>query len=176
MTVMNTGSTSILSGMTQDVDVLPPATASVPGRPGQVSRRFRRCVGGLITAVVLVPISAIGVLWPLMPFVGDAEKRIAARLASHGAKDPGALPRPDEVRVAVMLLPWRAAGSRALPPSPASNAPTPAPATAPRRSRSVRVSFGVLVQLDQASGGKPHRQSPCSSISRTSTSWHRRQR
>lgn len=99
---MNTGSTSTLSGMTQDVDVLPPAAASVPGRPGQVSRRFRRCVGGLITAFVLVPISAIGVLWPLMPSVGDAEKRIAARLASHGAKDPGALPRPDEVRVAVV--------------------------------------------------------------------------
>lgn len=99
---MNTGSTSTLSGMTQDVDVLPPATASVPGRPGQVSRRFRRCVGGLITAVVVVPISAIGVLWPLMPSVGDAEKRIAARLAAHGAKDPGALPRPDEVRVAVI--------------------------------------------------------------------------
>jgi len=74
----------------------------VPGRPGQVSCRFRRCVGGLITAFVLVPISAIGVLWPLMPSVGDAEKRIAARLASHGAKDPGALPRLDEVRVAVV--------------------------------------------------------------------------
>ncbi len=99
---MNTGSTSILAGMTKYVDVLPPATASVPGRPGQVSRRFRRCVGGLITAFVVVPISAIGVLWPLMPSVGDAEKRIAARLAAHGAKDPGALPRPDEVRVAVI--------------------------------------------------------------------------
>lgn len=105
---MNTGSTSILSGMTKYVDVLPPARASVPGRPGQVSRRFRRCVGGLITAFVLVPISAIGVLWPLMPSVGDAEKRIAARLASHGAKDPGALPRLDEVRVAVVA----AEGSR----------------------------------------------------------------
>lgn len=99
---MNTGSTSTLSGMRKDVDVLPPATASVPGRPGQASRRFRRCIGGLITAVVLVPISAIGVLWPLMPSVGDAEKRIAAQLASHGAKNPGALPRPDEVRVAVI--------------------------------------------------------------------------
>jgi len=55
-----------------------------------------------VVVVVVVPVAAIAVLWPLTPAVGDAEQRITARLSSHGAKDPGALPRPDKVGVAVI--------------------------------------------------------------------------
>jgi membrane peptidoglycan carboxypeptidase len=56
----------------------------------------------MLAAVVLIPLLVAGVLWPLTPSVGDAESRIAARLASHGAKDPQAVPRPDKVGVAVI--------------------------------------------------------------------------
>ncbi len=56
----------------------------------------------MLAAVVLLPIGATGLLWPVTPSVGDAEKRIAARLSAHGANDPAALPRPDRVGVAVI--------------------------------------------------------------------------
>jgi membrane peptidoglycan carboxypeptidase len=52
---------------------------------------------GTAAAVLLV-----GVAWPLTPSVGDAESRIAARLAAHGAHDPGALPVPDRVGEAII--------------------------------------------------------------------------
>ena len=76
-----------------------------PGPPsgdGRRGRRRRRAAGTLIAVAVLVPVAATAVLWPLTPSVGDAEKRIATRLASHSAADPGALPRPDKVGVAVI--------------------------------------------------------------------------
>lgn len=87
--------------MRQNIDIRP-STAGAPLGAGRRGRRFRRTAGAAIGVVVLVPIAATAVLWPLTPSVGDAEKRIAVRLASHGAKDPGALPRPDKVGVAVI--------------------------------------------------------------------------
>lgn len=87
--------------MRQDVDVRRPSASTGPRRPGR-GRRIRRVGGLLLAALVLLPVTAVGVLWPLTPSVGDAEKRIAARLAAHGAKDPEALPRPDKVGVAVI--------------------------------------------------------------------------
>lgn len=87
--------------MRQDLDVRRPSTAEAPRGAGRGSRRFRRNVKGGVAAAVLVPVAAIAVLWPLAPSVGAAEQRIAARLSSHGAKDPAALPRPDKAGVAV---------------------------------------------------------------------------
>ena len=85
--------------MKQDIDVRP-RPAAPRDRPSW--RRLRRTITGLVAAIVLVPVAAVGVLWPLTPSVGDAEQHIAARLAAHGAKDPGALPRPDKVAIAVI--------------------------------------------------------------------------
>jgi membrane peptidoglycan carboxypeptidase len=56
----------------------------------------------VLAAVVLLPVLVIAGLWPLTPSVGDAERRIAARLSSHGATDPHAVPRPDKVGIAVV--------------------------------------------------------------------------
>jgi membrane peptidoglycan carboxypeptidase len=84
----------------QDVDVRPsPAPRS---RRGQRGRRVWRLLAVLLAGAVLAPLVVVGVLWPLTPSVGDAEARIATRLASHGAKDPHAVPRPDKVGVAVI--------------------------------------------------------------------------
>ncbi len=88
--------------MKQDIDVRRPSTTEVPQRAGRGGRRFRRTLGALVGVGVLVPVAATALLWPLTPSVGDAEQRITVRLSSHGAKDPGALPRPDKVGVAVI--------------------------------------------------------------------------
>ncbi|MCU1595478.1 MAG: putative Transglycosylase [Frankiales bacterium] len=87
--------------MRQDIDVRPsPSSRPRPGR--RRGRRARRVLLVLLTAVVVLPLVAVGVLWPLTPSVDDAEARIEARLASHGAKDPHAVPRPDKVGIAVI--------------------------------------------------------------------------
>ncbi len=88
--------------MRQDVDVRRPSTSGAHHRAGRGSRRFRRIAGALVVVVVVIPVAATAVLWPLTPPVDDAEQRIAMRLSSHSAKDPNALPRPDKVGVAVI--------------------------------------------------------------------------
>ncbi len=40
---------------------------------------------------------AVAALWPLTPSVVDAEQRVGARLAAHGAQDPHAMPVPNKV-------------------------------------------------------------------------------
>ncbi|MGZ6825632.1 MAG: transglycosylase domain-containing protein [Mycobacteriales bacterium] len=64
--------------------------------------RRRRLLVGVLALLVLLPVAAVALLWPLTPSVADAEQRIAARLAARGAKDPHALPRPNKVGVAVV--------------------------------------------------------------------------
>jgi membrane peptidoglycan carboxypeptidase len=87
--------------MRQDVDVRRPSTMTGPRRR-RAGRRLRRWLWILLACTVLVPIAGVGVLWPLTPSVADAESRIGTRLASHGARDPGVLPRPDKVGVAII--------------------------------------------------------------------------
>jgi len=55
-----------------------------------------------VLGVVVLLLAGMGVLWAITPSVGDAEARIAARLAAHGATDPHALPVPDPVGVALI--------------------------------------------------------------------------
>lgn len=69
---------------------------------GSGRRRWGRRVALLVVVLLVVPVAAAALLWPLTPSVADAERRIAARLAAHGAHDPAALPRPDKVGVAVV--------------------------------------------------------------------------
>ncbi len=88
--------------MRQDLDGRRPATADASKRAGRGRRSLRRTAGVLVTLFLLVPVAATALLWPLTPSIGDAEQRITVRLSSHGAKDPGALPRPDKVGVAVI--------------------------------------------------------------------------
>ena len=88
--------------MRQDVDVRRPATAGPRRREARGGRRLRRALVGLVLVLVVLPVAATALLWPVTPSVAGAEQRIAQRLASHGAKDPGALPRPDKVGVAVI--------------------------------------------------------------------------
>ncbi|MHB8451843.1 MAG: transglycosylase domain-containing protein [Mycobacteriales bacterium] len=74
-------------------------------RPAHARRRWRRWgrAGGLFV-VLLIGLcgSTVGVLWPLTPGVGDAGRRIAARLAAVGDPVLAALPSPDRVGQAVL--------------------------------------------------------------------------
>ena len=86
--------------MRQNLDLprrAPAAGARLSGR-----RRAWRVTLRLIAALVILPVVSVAVMWPLTPSVGDAEARIAARLASHEARDPHAVPRPNKVGVAVI--------------------------------------------------------------------------
>lgn len=82
---------------------LPPARATTQQRR-PVPRRgrwVRRLLAGAVALALLVG-GGIAVLWPLTPSVADAEQRIAARLHTHGAADPHALPVPDRVGEAII--------------------------------------------------------------------------
>src|SRR5690242_4200516 len=82
-------------------------------RPTQAAgidpRRRRRWPGrlllvllaGLLVSVLSVA-AVVAVLWPLTPSVADAEQRVAARLAQHGAVDPHALASPNRVGLAII--------------------------------------------------------------------------
>ena len=85
--------------MRQNLDMPRPAPAS-PRPSGR--RRAGRVALRLVAALVIVPVVGVAVMWPLTPSVDDAEPRIAARLSSHQARDPHALPRPNKVGVAVI--------------------------------------------------------------------------
>ena len=87
--------------MRQDVDDRRPAAAGHRPRPVR-RRRVGRAVVLLFVAGVLLPVALLAVMWPLTPSVGDAERRIAVRLAAHGGRDPGILPRPDKVGLALI--------------------------------------------------------------------------
>lgn len=65
-------------------------------------RRWPRRALGVVVTGTAAAVLLVGVAWPLTPSVGDAESRIAARLAAHGAHDPGALPVPDRVGEAII--------------------------------------------------------------------------
>lgn len=58
----------------------------------------------LVTVLLLValPAAVVAVSWPLTPSVADAEQRVTAHLAQHGAKDPHALPHPNRVGQAIV--------------------------------------------------------------------------
>lgn len=86
--------------MKQNIDVRSPPVSRRPS--GRRRRGVWRILVALLAAALLVPLLVVGVLWPLTPSVGDAESRIEARLASHSAKDPHAVPRPDKVGLAVI--------------------------------------------------------------------------
>ena len=79
-----------------------PRTAPAARAPVGRRRRLLRVIVKTAAALVIVPVVGVAVLWPLTPSVGDAEARISARLASHGARDPHAVPRPNKVGVAVI--------------------------------------------------------------------------
>lgn len=55
-----------------------------------------------LVALVALAVAATALFWPLTPSVGDAEARVRAVLARHGAHDPGALPAPDRVGQAII--------------------------------------------------------------------------
>ena len=55
----------------------------------------------MLTATVTI-IGLLTVLWVITPSVGDAQVRIATRLAAYGAQDPRVLPVPDLVGVALI--------------------------------------------------------------------------
>lgn len=84
----------------QDIDARSPSSAK-PGRGGR-HRRALRVLASLLAALVVLPVVLVAALWPLTPSVSDAEARIAARLSSHGAKDPHAVPQPNKVGLAVI--------------------------------------------------------------------------
>jgi membrane peptidoglycan carboxypeptidase len=86
--------------MRQNLD-MPRSAPSAPTPRGRRGRAWRVAVR-LVVALVIVPVVGVAVMWPLTPSVGDAEARIAARLASHGARDPHAVPKPNKVGVAVI--------------------------------------------------------------------------
>lgn len=77
-----------------------PSTPPLPRRRRLVRWSLRAVAA--VLAVGLLGAAALAVLWPLTPSVGDAERRIAARLHPFGASDPAALPRPDRVGAAVI--------------------------------------------------------------------------
>jgi membrane peptidoglycan carboxypeptidase len=58
---------------------------------------------GLVLGVLIV-VAALGsvLLWALTPPVDDLQRRVADRLATHGATELGALPVPDRVGQAVV--------------------------------------------------------------------------
>ncbi len=62
---------------------------------------MRRLVKLILTALIIVT-TVLAVLWVITPSVGDAEARTATRLAAHGAHDPGVLPVPNPVGVALI--------------------------------------------------------------------------
>jgi transglycosylase-like protein len=61
-----------------------------------------RAAGLVLGVLVVVAALAFGLLWALTPSVGDLPRRVADRLAAHGAAGPGALPVPDRVAQAVV--------------------------------------------------------------------------
>lgn len=63
----------------------------------RVARRALVSLAVLVLGLVLVPVGAVAVLWPLTPSTHDAEQRVAAVLAMHDSADPHALPDPDRV-------------------------------------------------------------------------------
>ena len=71
-------------------------------RPLRRRRRWVRRALAAVLGVVIFFLAGLGVVWAITPSVGDAEARIATRLAAHGATDPQALPVPDPVGVAVI--------------------------------------------------------------------------
>ena len=89
-------------GGSQDVASRKPRKADAPRSTGRARRRILRTLAALVGGLLLIPVAATAVLWPLTPSVGDAETRIAARLSAQGARDPAALPRPDKVGVAII--------------------------------------------------------------------------
>jgi len=72
-----------------------------------LQRRWLRRLSVLVLTVVVLTVvvvmaAVLGVLWAITPSVGDAQTRIANRLADHGAHDPGSLPVPNPVGVALI--------------------------------------------------------------------------
>jgi membrane peptidoglycan carboxypeptidase len=61
-----------------------------------------RAAGRVFGALIVVATLAFGLLWAVTPSVGDLQRRMADRLAAHGAADPGALPVPDRVSQALV--------------------------------------------------------------------------
>ncbi len=84
-----------------DLRVGPRREGSGGHRRGRAARLLRRLVA-LGLGAVLLAVAAVGAAWPLTPSVADARQRIAARLAAHGAVDPGVLPVPDKVGTAIL--------------------------------------------------------------------------
>ncbi len=79
------------------------AADSVPPRPPvRPHRRWVRRLAAVVLTAVVTLTTVLAVLWAVTPSVGDAETRIATRLAAHGAQDPGALPVPNPVGVALI--------------------------------------------------------------------------
>jgi len=80
---------------------------SVKGLQKWAAKRTRVAGVQVGAAIRMAPAVAtlttvLAVLWAVTPSVGDAETRIATRLAAHGAQDPGALPVPNPVGVALI--------------------------------------------------------------------------
>src|SRR5450631_185730 len=74
---------------------------AVAGR-SQPGRRWRRRVGWVLAVLVVGPILAVGVLWPLTPGVDGAAGLVRANLAAvHGA-ELVVLPSPDRVGQALI--------------------------------------------------------------------------
>jgi membrane peptidoglycan carboxypeptidase len=68
----------------------------------RTKHRWRRRVAGLLAALVVVPIVAVAVLWPLTPSVADAGQLVRAHLSASHSAQLAALPQPDRVASALI--------------------------------------------------------------------------
>lgn len=72
------------------------------GPPAAARRSWPRRLGVFLVAALVLAGVAGAAAWQLTPSVSDAQARVASRLATFGAHDPGALPVPDPVGQAVI--------------------------------------------------------------------------
>jgi membrane peptidoglycan carboxypeptidase len=80
----------------------PPQTREEVAAVAQTSHRWRRRVGWGLAVLVVVPILAVGALWPLTPSVDGAGRLVRAQLAIHHDAELVVLPSPDRVGQALI--------------------------------------------------------------------------